>query len=123
MHAINKFWYYITEYQVFVHTNHTAIQFLINKPVTIGRVTQWLLLLQEFNITILDKPGKDNVVFYFLSRLTISDDYPTTEDSFPDEYLFSISTHSPWYADIANYLTAGKFPHQLSSKERRNIIQ
>ena len=95
----------------------------MNKPVTNGRVTKWLLLLQEFDITILDKPRKDNVVVDFISRLTISDDYTATEDYFPYEYLFAISTHSPWYADIANYLAAGKFPHQLSSKERRKIIQ
>ena len=95
----------------------------MNKLVTNGRVTWWLLLLQEFDITILDKPRKYKVVVDFLSRLTISDDCIATEDSSPDEYLFSISTHSPWYVDIANYLAAGKFPHQLSSKERRKIIQ
>ena len=95
----------------------------MKKPVTNGRVTRWLLLLQEFYITILDKPGKDIVVSDFLSRLTISDDYTTTEDSFLDEYPFSISTHSPWYGDISNFLAAGKFPHQLSSKERRRITQ
>ena len=95
----------------------------MRKHVVNGRVTQWLLLLQEFDITILDKPEKDNVVANFLSRLTISDDYTPTEDSFPDEYIFSISTHSPWYADIANYLVAGKFLHHLPSKENRKIIQ
>ena len=78
-------------------------------------------MLQEFDITILDKRGKDNVVVDFLSRLTISDDFTATEDSFLDEYLFSISTHSPWYENISNYLATGKFPHQLSSKERRKI--
>jgi len=25
------------------------------------------------------------------------------DDSFPDEYLFAISTKTPWFADIANY--------------------
>ena len=81
------------------------------------------MLLQEFDITILDKPRNDNIVVDFLSRLTISDECTATEDYFPDEYIFTISTHSPWYADIANYLVVGKFPHQLSSKERRRIIQ
>ena len=80
-------------------------------------------MLQEFDINILDKSGKDNVVADFISRLTISDDFTATEDSFLDECLFDISTHSPWYENIANYLAAGKFPHQLSSKERRNIIE
>ena len=122
VHAINKFRHYITRYQVFLHIDHATIRFLMNKNVTNGRVTQWLLLLQEFDITILDKPIKDNVDDDFLSRLTISNDCTATEDSFPDEYLFSISTHSPWYVDIANYLVAGKIPHQLSSKERMKII-
>ena len=123
VHAINKFWHYITGYQVFVHTDHAAIRFLMNKPITNGRVTRWLLLLQEFYITILDKLRKGIVFADYFSRLTISDDFTSTEDYFPDEYLFAISTHSPWYADIANYLAAGKFPHQLSSKERRKIVQ
>ena len=75
-----------------------------------------LLMLQEFDITILDKPGKDNVVVDFLSRLTIGDNCTHTKDYFPDEYIFSISTHSPCHADIANYLSTGKFPRHLSSK-------
>jgi hypothetical protein len=67
VHAINKFHHYITGYEVFVHTDHSTIRFLMNKPITNGRVTRWLLLLQEFNITVLDQPGKDNVVDDFLS--------------------------------------------------------
>ena len=54
-------------YEVFIHTDHSAIKFLMNKPVTNGRVTRWLLLLQEFNIIVLDRPGKDNVVVDFIS--------------------------------------------------------
>jgi len=67
--SINKFRHYITGYEVFVHTNHFAIKYLINKPLTSGRVTRWLILLQEFNITIIDRPGKSNVVVDYLSRL------------------------------------------------------
>ena len=58
VHAINKLRHCITRYQVFVHIDHAAIQFLMNKPVTNGRVTRWFILLQEFDITILDKPEK-----------------------------------------------------------------
>jgi hypothetical protein len=54
VHAINKFHHYITGYEVFVHTDHSSIRFLMNKPITNGRVTRWLLLLQEFNIIVLD---------------------------------------------------------------------
>ena len=88
VHAIKKFRHYITGYQVFVHTKDSAICFLMNNPINNGRVTCWLLLLQEFDIIILDKQGKYNVVVDFLSRLTIGDDFVPTEDSFPDEYIF-----------------------------------
>jgi hypothetical protein len=67
VHAINNSHHYITGYEVFVHTDHSAIRFLMNKPITNGRVTKWLLLLQEFNITVLDRPGKENLVVDFLS--------------------------------------------------------
>jgi hypothetical protein len=50
IHDINKFHHYIIGYEVFVHTDQSAIRFLMNKPITNGRVTRWLLLLQEFNI-------------------------------------------------------------------------
>jgi len=52
-----------------VHTDHFAIRYLMNKPFTSSRVTRWLLLLQEFNVTIIDRPGKSNVVADYLSRL------------------------------------------------------
>lgn len=39
MDAINKFQHYINGYQVFVHIDHTAIQFLMNKPFANGRFT------------------------------------------------------------------------------------
>jgi hypothetical protein len=45
VHAINKFRHYIIGYEVFVHTDHSAIRFLMNKPITNGRVTRWILLL------------------------------------------------------------------------------
>ena len=94
----------------------------MNKSVTNARVTRWLLLLQEFDITIADRPCKENVVDDFLSRIKTNDN-TLVDDSFPDEYLFAVSAHSPWYTYIANYLVAGKLPSHLSHREKRRIIQ
>jgi hypothetical protein len=113
IYAINKFRHYITGYSNFFHTDHSTIKYLMNKSVTNARVTRWLLLLQEFDITIVDRPGKENVVVDFLYRLKPDDNTPV-DDSFHDEYLFAVSAHSPWYADIVNYLVAGKLPPHLS---------
>ena len=107
VHAINKFRHYITGYPVVLYTDHSAIKFLANKPVTNGRVTRWLILLQEFDITIKDRPGKENPVADFLSRMPKPTDVEPVEDHFPDEHLFAVTTRTPWYADIANYLAIG----------------
>ena len=90
----------------------------MNKPVTNARVTRWLLLLQEFNITIIEKPGKDNLVVDFLSILIHTCDNALVYDNFPDESLFSISTYIPWYADLENYLVTGKLPQKFSLREK-----
>jgi hypothetical protein len=82
----------------------------MNKPVTNARVTRWLPLLQEFNITIIDRPGKDNLVFYFLYRLIHIGDNAPMDDNFPREIRFVISTYISWYASVANYLVTGKLP-------------
>ena len=72
VYSINKFRHYITGYSTFVHTDHSAIKYLMNKPVTNARITRWLLLLQEFDITIIDRPGKENIVADFLSPFSVS---------------------------------------------------
>ena len=123
VHAINKFKHYITGYETFFHTDRSAIIYLMNKPITNGRVTRWILLLQEFNITVLDRPGKQNIVADCLSRIqNIKEDSPV-EDKFPNEYLFAVTTQTPWFADIANYLVRGKLPSHLLPREKRKIIQ
>ena len=104
IYDINKFRDYITWYLNFVHTDHIAIRYLMHKPITHSRITRWLLLIQEFDITIVDKPMKENVFVDFLSMMDTRDEGTPIEDSFPNEHLFTISTHTLWYVDIANYL-------------------
>eukprot|EP00253_Pinus_taeda_P030328 PITA_30328 len=78
----------------------------------------------QCDLTIVDKPSKENVVADFLSRL----DFPageegTVDDQMLDEHLFAISVLSPWFADIANYLVPAQFPLHLSSKEKSRIMR
>ena len=80
----------------------------MNKLVTNDRVTRQLLLLQEFNITIIERPGRDNLIDDFLYRLIHIGDNAPVDDNFLDENLFAISTYTPWYADVANYLVTIK---------------
>ena len=79
----------------------------MNKPNVNAHIIRWLLLLQQFDLTIVDKPGKQNVVADFLSRLDLpAGEEGIVDDQMPDEHLFDISVLSSWFADIANYLVS-----------------
>lgn len=95
----------------------------MNKPIINGRISRRLLLMQEFNITILDRPGKDNQVIDFLSRLHLSGDIVLVSNNFPDEHLFAITVKNPWFIDIANYLSFGKLSSHFTNKEKKKIIR
>ena len=52
-----------------------------------------VLLLQEFDLEIKDKKGSENSVADHLSRLHVSG-VGDIGDTFPDEHLFAISSHT-----------------------------
>ena len=115
VHSLNKFRHYIIGYQKFVHTDHATITYLMNKLDVNARIIRWLLLLQHFDLTIVDKPGKENVVANFLSRMNLpAGEEGMVDDQLPDEHLF---------ADIENYLVSSQFPPNLPSKEKSNIVR
>eukprot|EP00253_Pinus_taeda_P032751 PITA_32751 len=79
---------------------------------------------KQFDLTIVDKLGKENVVADFLSRLDLpAGEDRTVDDQMRDEHLFAISVLCPWFADIENYLVSTQFPPHLSSKEKSKIVR
>ena len=52
VHAVNKFRHYITSYQVYILTDHSSIKYLMKKSITNGRITRWMLVMEEFDITV-----------------------------------------------------------------------
>jgi hypothetical protein len=45
IYAINKFRHYITGYSTFVHTDHSAIKYLMNKPITNAESHQMVVII------------------------------------------------------------------------------
>ena len=121
--ALEKFRSYIIGSPVTIFMDHAALKYLLSKQDTKPRLTRWILLCQEFNLTIKDKKGVENVVADHLSRLvpeSTSHGLPIG-DSFPDEQLFSL-VHYPWYANIVNYLVKEQIPPQWTSQQKRKFL-
>ncbi|KAH9716155.1 hypothetical protein KPL71_021360 [Citrus sinensis] len=85
--ALEKFHSYLIGSKVIVYSDHAAIRYLLTKKDAKPRLIRWILLLQEFDIEILDKRGSENLVVDHLSRLIHNEDELPLHENFPDEQL------------------------------------
>ncbi|GJW74789.1 reverse transcriptase domain-containing protein [Tanacetum coccineum] len=69
VYAFEKFRPYLVLSKSIVYTDHSALKYLMNKQDAKPRLLRWVLLLQEFDITIRDKEGSENLAADLLSRL------------------------------------------------------
>jgi len=124
--ACDKFRPYIVDSKVTIHTDHAAIRYLMEKKDAKPRLIRWVLLLQEFDLHIIDRKGAENPVADNLSRLeSIPYDPIPVNDSFPNEQLAAISVSSrdsPWYADYANFIVSKYLPPTFSAQQRRKFF-
>ena len=72
-------------------TDHSALKYLVNKPVLRGRICWWLLLFQEFEFEVIVKLGQLNVGPDHLSRIESGEEPHSLEYNLPDVQLFSIN--------------------------------
>ena len=122
--AFDKFRPYLIGNKVVVHTDHSAIKYLMTKKDAKPRLIRWVLLLQEFDVEIKDKKVTENLVADHLSRLEgARDDFPVN-DEFPDEKLFSIEDKRvvPWFADFVNYLVAKVVPPEFNYQQKKRLF-
>ncbi|GJU91682.1 reverse transcriptase domain-containing protein [Tanacetum coccineum] len=126
VYAFEKFWPYLVLSKSIVYTDHSALKYLMNKQDAKPRLLRWVLLLQEFDITILDKKGSENLAADHLSRLeNPHKDVLENKDinkHFPLETLGVISTGStPWFADFANYHAGNFIIKGMTTQQKRKF--
>ena len=109
--VLDKFRSNIVGSSIIIFTDHAALKYFLSNQDTKPHLIRWILLFQEFNLTIKDKKRVENVVVDHLSHLVLETAYDGLPigDTFPDKQLFAL-IHSPWYANIVNYLVTGQIP-------------
>jgi hypothetical protein len=121
--AYEKFRSYLVGSPIVVFSDQAALKYLLSKKDSKARLVRWILLLQEFDITIKDKKGTENVVADHLSRLTTDSrsDITPIDDYFLDKSLFPISI-MPCFANIVNFLVSGQLPTHWSTQDKRKFL-
>src|SRR4051812_18181401 len=66
--ACDKFRHYIVDSKVIIHTDHAWMKYLMEKKDAKPRLIRGVLLLQEFDLRIVDRKGADHPMVDNLSR-------------------------------------------------------
>ena len=122
--AFDKFRPYLIGKKVVVHTDHSAIKYLMTKKDAKPRLIRWVLLLQEFDIEIKDKKGTENLVADHLSRLEGASNDIQVNDDFSDERILAIEEKRavPWFADYVNYLVDKVVPPEFNYQQKKRFF-
>nr|GEV31348.1 DNA-directed DNA polymerase [Tanacetum cinerariifolium] len=105
-----------------------SLKYLLNKQDAKPRLLRWVLLLQEFDITIRDKKGSENLTADYLSRLENPHqdvlENKDNNENFPLDTLGSLTSHStPWFADIAIFHARNFIKKGLTSQQKKKFFK
>ena len=92
IYSINKFQHYLLDRKFIFHLDHSTLLYLVNKQALTGRLARWMLLLQEFDFQIQHRPGVQQAIADYLSRLESGEPVETAYDNLPDANLFNLTT-------------------------------
>jgi hypothetical protein len=120
VYALQKFRHYLLGQHFKMFTDHSALRYLVNKPVLGGRICRWLLLFQEFDFEVVVKPGRLNAGPDHLSRITNGEEPSSLEDNFPDAQLFSVQIVDEYFSDIIEFFST-RFSQRNTTLRRRRI--
>ena len=90
VYTLQKFRHYLLGRHFKMYTDHSALKYLVNKPMLGEKICRWLLLFQEYDFEVIMKPGRLNAGPNHLSCIEIGEDPTNLEEGFPDAQLFIV---------------------------------
>ena len=94
IYSIKKFRHYLLGRRFYFHVDHSALLYLVRQQNLTGRLARWVLLLQEFDFEVIHRPGNQNLVADYLSRLDSGEPPNGINDDLPDAALFGVQQES-----------------------------
>jgi hypothetical protein len=67
MHALEKWRQYLLGSKFLIHTDHNSLQYLLQQKTLTTKQQKWIEKIAMFDMEIIHKKGKDNIVVDALS--------------------------------------------------------
>jgi hypothetical protein len=122
VYVLQKFRHYLLGSHFKMYTDHSALRYLVNKPVLGGRICRWLLLFQEYDFEVIVKPGKLNAGPDHLSCILSGEDAGNLDDSLPDAHLFVVQMVDDYFTDIVQLLSTGMAPSDMTVAQKKQLV-
>ena len=119
--VVKKFRHYLLGNKFIVVIDHRALRFIFNKPNPTGRIARWIILLQEYEFEVMDRPGSKHINADALSRAYDDVGDKSEDDDFRDANLMAVDVILEGFKEIWDYLTKCKFPSGADKKRKQSI--
>jgi hypothetical protein len=122
VHAIQQFRHYVMFRKTTVVAVMNPFQYMLTRRVISGKISRWMVILQEFDLDFVSSKSKKSLVFAeLISELLVESGDVVPEESPIRGDMFLIESSDPWYGDILIYLQTLKCPNSASHDEHRRI--
>ena len=91
--GIRSFRHYLHGIEFTLVTDHQPLKWLLTTTDLVGKPARWMLMVQEFNFTVVHRPGKDHINADVLSRMPIPSTFDHTGsrlDAHPDDHQTAV---------------------------------
>ena len=91
-----------------------------------GKFSRWTLLVQEFELDIVPRPGVQHTVADYLSRLESGESPTGVKEDFPGGGVLKITAEpsedlDKWMVDMEFFLSNGIPPEEMGREERKKL--
>ena len=105
VYELQQFCHYLLGGHFKMFTDHSTLNYLVNKPVLGGRICKWILLFQDYDFEIMVKLRRMNKGPDHLLRLERGEEPTSLEDTLPDAQILAIIRVDDHFVEIVQFLS------------------